>query len=516
MFVRYVRLDSGARNPENPPQGRSPAFNMMRMLVALSASAVLAACSVARPPTDLVVDLPERWAAAPLPHQGSTEALGDWWARFDDPVLSDWIARAQRNSPDIASARAQVFSARATLAGAEAQGRPQADAVAIASRGITDTATPLGTTLSAGLQASWAVDLWGGNSARVGSARAQQDAAGARWHEARVLVAAEVAQLYFGQRLCREQLGVALRDRDSRQVTAESNAVTERAGLTAPAVAALARASAAESVARWRTQQAQCERQLKSIAALTAQPEADVRRQLDGAPDLNAWLASGRVDRLLQVSAVPAEVLRQRPDVYRAQRELVAASEDVGVARAALRPGLTLQGSVLRNRFSGGGLELTANSWSIGPITLSLPLLGRDALRASADSAQARYEAAASAYAATLRQAVAEVEQSLVTLTSLSERLAATEAAQAGYNRSLEATEARYRVGFANLNELEEARRLKLNADSSAVALQQERLNAWLDLYVALGGGFDPATTADALKTDDANNASNNVANQPR
>jgi outer membrane protein, multidrug efflux system len=516
MFVRYVRLDSGARNPENPPQGRSPAFNMMRMLVALSASAVLAACSVARPPTDLAVDLPERWAAAPLPHQGSTEALGDWWARFDDPVLSDWIARAQRNSPDIASARAQVFSARATLAGAEAQGRPQADAVAIASRGITDTATPLGTTLSAGLQASWAVDLWGGNSARVGSARAQQDAAGARWHEARVLVAAEVAQLYFGQRLCREQLGVALRDRDSRQVTAESNAVTERAGLTAPAVAALARASAAESVARWRTQQAQCERQLKSIAALTAQPEADVRRQLDGAPDLNAWLASGRVDRLLQVSAVPAEVLRQRPDVYRAQRELVAASEDVGVARAALRPGLTLQGSVLRNRFSGGGLEFTANSWSIGPITLSLPLLGRDALRASADSAQARYEAAASAYAATLRQAVAEVEQSLVTLTSLSERLAATEAAQAGYNRSLEATEARYRVGFANLNELEEARRLKLNADSSAVALQQERLNAWLDLYVALGGGFDPATTADALNTDDANNASNNVANQPR
>jgi outer membrane protein, multidrug efflux system len=508
MFVRYVRLDS--------PQGRSPAFNMMRMLVALSASAVLAACSVARPPTDLVVDLPERWSAAPLPHQGSTEALGDWWARFDDPVLSDWIARAQRNSPDIASARAQVFSARATLAGAAAQGRPQADAVAIASRGITDTATPLGTTLSAGLQASWAVDLWGGNSARVGSARAQQDAAGARWHEARVLVAAEVAQLYFGQRLCSEQLGVALRDRDSRQVTAESNAVTERAGLTAPAVAALARASAAESVARWRTQQAQCERQLKSIAALTAQPEADVRRQLDGAPDLNAWLASGRVDRLLQVSAVPAEVLRQRPDVYRAQRELVAASEDVGVARAALRPGLTLQGSVLRNRFSGGGLEFTANSWSIGPITLSLPLLGRDALRASADSAQARYEAAASAYAATLRQAVAEVEQSLVTLTSLSERLAATEAAQAGYNRSLEATEARYRVGFANLNELEEARRLKLNADSSAVALQQERLNAWLDLYVALGGGFDPATTADALNTDDANNASNNVANQPR
>ncbi|QRR32573.1 efflux transporter outer membrane subunit [Hydrogenophaga sp. YM1] len=485
---------------------------MKRLLVALAAGALLGACSVGRPPTEVPVDLPERWMAPPLAHQGSTQALGDWWARFDDPVLSDWIARAQRHSPDIASARAQVFAARAALAGAEAQGRPQANAVAIASRGRTDVNTPLGTTLSAGVQASWAVGLWDEGQGRVDSAQAQQDAAGARWHEARVLVASEVAQLYFGQRLCREQLTVALNDRDSRRVTADSNEVTERAGLTAPAVAALARASAAEGVARWRSQDALCERQVKSIAAITAQPEADVRAQLGGAPDLKAWLASGRVERLLGVNAVPAEVLRQRPDVYRAQRELVAASEDVGVARAALRPGLTLQGSVLRNHFSGGGLDFAANSWSIGPITLSLPLLGRGALHASADSAQARYEAAAMAYARTLRQAVAEVEQSLVTLSGLSERLAATETAVAGYSRSFEATEARYRVGFANLNELEEARRLKLSADSSAVALQQERMDAWLQLYVALGGGFDPAAipatyTGDALNP----NASNDV-----
>lgn len=491
-------------------------MTMTRLLMALAASALVGACSVSRPPTDLPVELPERWMAPPLAHQGSTQALDDWWARFDDPVLSDWIARAQRHSPDIASARAQVFAARAALAGAEAQGRPQVNAVATANRGVTDATTPLGTTLSAGFQASWTVGLWGESAARVDSAQARQDAAGAGWHEARVLVASEVAQLYFGQRLCRQQLAVALNDRDSRRVTAESNDVTERAGLSAPADAALARASAAEGVARWRSQEAQCERQIKSIAAITAQPEAQVRRQLGGAPDLNAWLASGRVEQLLAVNAVPAEVLRQRPDVYRAQRELVAASEDVGVSHAALRPGLTLQGSVLRNRFSGGGLDFTANSWSIGPITLSLPLLGRGALHASADSAQARYEAAASAYAGTLRQAVAEVEQSLVTLSGLSERLAATETAVADYTRSFEATEARYRVGFANLSQLEEARRLKLNADSSAVALQQERLDAWLQLYVALGGGFDPAAvpatySPDALRAAPPSNASNDV-----
>jgi len=129
-----------------------------------------------------------------------------------------------------------------------------------------------------------------------------------------------------------------------------------------------------------------------------------------------------------------------------------------------------------------------------------MPLLGRGALHANTDSAMAAYEAAALAYAGTLRQAVAEVEQALVSIASLRERVASTETAVDGYGQSFQATEARYRVGLASLNELEEARRLKLAADSSAVALQQERINAWIQLYVALGGGFDPVNNPDAFK----------------
>ncbi len=470
---------------------------MKHLLAVTACAALLGACSVTKPPADVAVVLPGSWYAPPLAHSGSTQELTAWWSRFDDPVLTDWIHRAQTQSPSIATARAQVFSARANRFGVEAQNGPQVNAGATATRGITDPTIPLGTTLSAGLQASWAIGLWGESAARLGSAKAQQDAASAGWHEARVLVASELAQLYFSQRLCREQLAVALRDRDSRAVTAQNNSTSERAGLTAPAVAALARASAAESAARYRQQDEVCERQVKSLVALTGVPEPEVRQRLAGAP---ALLSSERLDGLLLVNAVPAEVIRQRPDVFRAQRELVAASEDVGVAKAALLPGLSLSGSLLRNRFSGSGTEGTFNTWAIGPIRLSLPLLGRYALRASTDSAQARYESAAIAYASTLRQAVAEVEQALVTLASLREREASTVTAVAGYEQSLKGTEARYRVGLANLNELEEARRLKLNADSSAVNLQQERINAWIQLYVALGGGFDPVNNPNALK----------------
>lgn len=462
---------------------------MKRMLALLAGAALLGACSVTKPPTEPAVEPPAAWYAPPLAHQGRSEQLAAWWGGFNDPVLSDWIARAQAQSPNIAAARAQVFAARAAVAGAETAAGPQAALVASAARGQSSSATPLGTSLSAGVQASWALDLWGQGAAGTAQARAQQDAANAGWHEARVLVAAETAQLYFGQRLCQAQLAVATSDRDSRAATAQSSAVTERAGLLAPAVAALARASSAESTARTQQQAELCERQIKSLVALTAVPEPELRAQLARAPGLPT---SARLQAMLSVDAVPASVIRQRPDVYRAQRELVAASEGVGVSRAALLPSLTLSGSVLRNRFTAASGSASFNTWSIGPLALSLPLLGRGALNASADAAAAQYDAAGTSYAATLRRAVAEVEQSLVTLSGLQQRVASTEAAVAGYTQSFTATEARHRVGLASLNELEEARRLKLNADSSAVALQQERINAWITLYVALGGGFDP------------------------
>ncbi len=460
------------------------------------ALALLSACSIPRPPVDRAPEPPATWYAPPLPHQGQAEDLGRWWARFNDPLLSDWIDRAQRLSPNVAAARAQVFSARAGLLDAREQGRPQLAAVASANRGFTDPTVPTGTTLSAGLQASWAIALWGEGDARNSAAQARQDAAGAGWHEARVLVAAELAQLYVGQRVCREQLRVAQADRESRRVTADSTAVTERAGLTAPAVAALARASAAESIGRYQQQAELCDRQVKALAALTGVAEPALRASLEKP---YSWPA--RLDHLLTVPAVPADVLRQRPDVYRTQRDLVAAADGVGIARAALRPSLSFSGNVMATRFRGGGLSVDGTTWSIGPLTLSLPLLGRDRLNAHADAAVAQYEAAGSAYAATLRQAVSEVEQALVSLASLRERSTAAEVAVDGYRRSLAGTESRWRVGLASLNELEDARRVLLAAESGAVALRQERLQAWINLYVALGGGFEPAqATPDALK----------------
>lgn len=476
---------------------------LRRRGLATALALALTACATPPPAQLAPAEVATTWWAPTLPHQGTAQDLAMWWSRFNDPLLADWIAQAQRRSPNVAAARAQVFAARAALVGAEQQGRPQMAGVFSGSRAFTDPTTPVATVLSAGVQASWAIALWGEDVSRMSAAQAQQDAAGAGWHEARVLVAAETAQAYFGLRLCREQLLVARADRDSRQRTADAHAITEKAGLTAPAVAALARASAAESAARLSQLDEQCERQVKSLVALTGVPEPRVRAPMAESAHWNA-----PPEPLLQVPGVPADLLRQRPDVYRAQRQWVAAAQGLGLAEAALRPSLSLSGNLMVNRVRAAGVSATVDTWSLGPLTLSLPLLGRDRLHAEVAAAQAQLDAAAVAYQSVVRQAVAEVEQSLVSLAAVRERAGSVALAAEGYRRTLEATASRHQAGLASLNELEDARRAALAADNAALSLRQEQLAAWVRLYVALGGGFEPSAASDQAQQPIARDAS--------
>lgn len=477
------------------------AFTMlpMRRFLLLSLVLGLTGCGSLGPPAGQASGARESslstvWYAPPVPHKGQATELTEWWSRLGDPVLPALISEAQAESASVAAARAQVFAARAALAGADAANLPQVAVTAGAYRGASGSA-PLGTGLNAGLQASWALDLWGQNASGLRQAQAQSEAYLAGWHEARVLMAAETARLYLGWRACLVQRQVIAIDGKALAVIAGNAGHTERAGLLAPATAALARAAQADAEGRLAQQTRQCEQQFKAIVALVGADEPRLRERLGQAAQLpmaTAWSVN--------LAAVPVEVIRQRPDVARSQQELAAAAEGVGVARAALWPSLSLTGSLLRNRFSGEGTTTTFNTWSVGPLTLSLPLLGRGGLNASAEAAQARYEAAAIAYANVLRRSIAEVEQALVALDALTRQKAASQRAVAGYQRSFEATEARHRVGLANLNELEEARRLKLNAESGAVALQLDHLNSWIDLYVAVGGGFDPQQSPEPLR----------------
>lgn len=455
-----------------------------RLLLAAWVPVALGACATASPPAQVAAPLPAGWQA-PLPHQGSLQGLSQWWTQLQDPLLVELIDAAQSISPGVAQAQSRIAQARATQVASRAALGPSLDGQASASRGFNEQVAGIATTAQVGLQASWEIDVFGANAATKTAADQRLAGAQALWHEARVSVAAEVALQTSSLRTCLQQLNVAERDAQSRSETSRLSALSEQAGFTAPATASLARASAAEAAARASQQRMQCDVELKTLVALTGREEPALRARLAA-----SVAAQPAPDSLFAIAALPAQVLAQRPDVYNAEREVAAASADVGSAQAQRYPRLALSGSVGAGWVRTGGVTTDLSTWTIGPLALSVPLFDGGRRAAQVDAAQARYDEAAALYRARVRQAVSEVEQALVRLQSTAERNTSARIAAEGYRASFEATQARYRGGLASLVELEDARRTSLAAENALIALQHERQAAWVSLYRAAGGGW--------------------------
>ncbi|MFT5643856.1 MAG: multidrug efflux system outer membrane protein [Janthinobacterium sp.] len=468
-------------------------MKMIRLGLVLACGATLTACALQTqklsPPTPLAAIAPPEWQA-PLPHNGKLLDLTNWWQHQGDALLAQWITAAQVQSPTIAQAGARIAQSRAERVASGAQLLPTLDAAASISRMSQQSLQPMGTTTQIGVQSAWEIDVFGARRASLDAAKARLDGAQSSWHEARVSVAAEVANQYYSLRACRQLLIVAQQDAQSRADTARLTELSAQAGFQAPAAAALARASAAEASNRATQQRALCDLDLKAMVALTGLAEPQLRTELDQSRTGNSVDNAAVQAPAFALAALPAQTLRQRPDVYSAERDVAAASYDVGGAQAQRYPRLSLSGLVGLGSFRSGGEQLQATAWTIGPLQLSVPLFDAGRRRANVDAAIARYELAVVNYRARVRQAVREVETALVNLDSSAARSVDAQTALDGYRVFFSATDGRYRNGLSSLLELEDARRKRLAAENAVVTLQRERNLAWIALYRAAGGGW--------------------------
>ncbi|TSD60295.1 efflux transporter outer membrane subunit [Variovorax sp. KBS0712] len=473
----------------------------------------LAGCGLTRPPASVQAPFPAQWHA-PLPHGGSLAALAEWWRQLDDPLLVELIAAAETASPTLASAAARVAEARSTRVQAGAALLPSLDGTASASRGVSGSSFGAGgssssssastapvTTLQAGLQSKWEIDLFGRLRADRDAAQQKLDSATAKWHDARVAVAAETANAYFAERACQQQLNVSESDAKSRGETARLTDLSARAGFTAPADAALARASASDASGRLTQQRALCAVQRKALVALSGLDEPTLAQKLAASPTQRALPVVGAI------ASVPAQALSQRPDVYAAELGVAAASAEVGSAEAERYPKLTLSGSIGRMQIRTSGFRESLDTWTVGPLSLTVPLLDGGARAANSEAAKARYTEAVSLYRANVRQAVREVEEALVNLDATTARSTDADSAVKNYQASFDATQARYSSGLASLFELEDSRRTLFAAQTARVSLQRESTEAWVSLYRSMGGGWSrpaeassPMTTTPAAK----------------
>ena len=498
-------------------------FARLRALGACLCGLTVAGCAAPLPPASGAVAgpavraaAPERWQAPvpaalqagadspPLPHGGSLEELLRWWRAQGDPLLVELIEAAQRVSPSVAAAFSRLAQAQAARTGADAALAPSLDATASATRSrnlqFPGVAPMPITSGRVGLQSSWEIDLFGAGRAASEAAGQRLRGAQADWHEARVSVAAEVALQYDTLRQCRRLADISTRDARSRAETARLVGLSAQAGLSAPAELALVRAGAADAASRALAQQAQCEQDLKALVALTAWPEPQLRQRLAQASGPLRLQLPG-----LSLTPVPAQALAQRPDIYAAERAVLAARADVLGTEAQRLPRLSLTGSVGGAALSAGGSTVQSRTWAFGPLALSLPLLDGGRLRAELAAARARHDEAVLQYQARVRQAVQEVEVALVSLASTAERGPQVEAAAAGFRDVLAATEARQRAGLASLVELEDARRQQLASEIALADWQTQVRAAQVSLYRAVGGGWSPALL-DAAAAPDVKN----------
>ena len=445
----------------------------------------LSACSSLLPAPPPPASIAPQWLA-PLPHQGSVGALSQWWQQQGDPLLVSLIEAAQRQSPTVAKAATRIEEARANQALARSALLPNFSAQMGSTRGVSQVGVPVATATQAAVLAAWELDVVGANSAVSHASVAQLEGSQAQWHEARVSVAAEVANAYFSLFGCRQMQALAQSDAQSHQETARLVAINAKAGFVAESVAALARASAADSNSRWIQQTAQCEILTKSLVLLTAMPEAELNARLQKSFD------QPKKTLPFAVPSVPAQTITQRPDVYSAERDLVVAAAQVGSAKAQRLPRLSLNGSIGALRVGTGGVEQDESTWSFGPLTLSLPLFDAGRRAAAVTASESAYQSTIVAYQFKVRNAVREVEEALVNLHSSQARETDSQVASQGYGQSLAATQARFTQGMASLVELEDARRNSFAAHSAWLALQMQRNLAWVALYRAVGGGFEP------------------------
>ncbi len=454
----------------------------MRVAVPLCALS-LAACTTVGPdyraPEPSALSVPDAYYGRDA--QAAPADLARWWERFGDPLLTRLIDEASAGNLDLAQAGSRLVQARESLVQARAGLVPQVGASAGAGRDVGPGDDR--SSFSLGADAAWEIDLFG--RIRRGIEAAGADAQGVYYdREAlRVAIAAEVAVNYIQARLAQERLALA---RDTLAIADDNLQIARwrvEAGLASSLDSEQARAARAQTAASIPTIENAFTSATYRLAVLTGRAPGALTAELSAArpiPEGPEEVAVG----------IPADTLRQRPDVRAAERNLAAATARIGVAEAQLYPALRLSGNIGTSAFSLGGLfsAITGGIFS----GLSQTLFDGGRLRSQLRSQQAATEGALAAYRQSVLTSLEDVENALLALRAARERQAQFAIAFEAAGNTAILARTQYRSGLTDFQQLLEAERSLLSARDGMAGSRGDEALALVQLYRALGGGWDP------------------------
>jgi multidrug efflux system outer membrane protein len=435
---------------------------------------------------------PPRWTA-PAPDGASSAALAVWWQHFGDPVLPVLVAQALAQGTSVEAAGARLRQARAQAQGAQAGLAPTlagsgSARVTRSEGGVTQRPAALG------LDAGWEIDLWGGSAAGRRAAEASAEASAATLAGVRTATAAEVALHLLQLRGTQARLSVAQDNLANQEQTLQIVAWRAQAGLVSALDLLQARTAVEQTRAQIPALETAAAQSANALAVLTGQAPGALSVLL--APATPALPPATPPDLAL---ALPADVLRQRPDLRAAEFQWLAAEARLAQADTQRLPSLRLGGSIGLNALGLG--QLASGTGVISLLAgVNLPLLDGGRLRAQASAQEAARDEAAAAYRATLLAALQEVEDALVMLHGTRGQLLAQQAALAAAASAAAVAEQRYRSGLVDFQNVLQTQRSRLAAQDAVAATATTLAMTHVRLYKALGGGWAPLTDAGSDK----------------
>jgi multidrug efflux system outer membrane protein len=421
----------------------------------------------------------------------TAEVPGEFWTLFGEPLLTQLVEQSLVTNKDLAIARANLRAARAArgltrfdlfpsiTAGAShlrvKQSQHQLPGVPEDEREFDD--------VDAGFDASWELDFFGRVRRGVQAARAEEQAAAAQLRDAQVTVTAEVARNYFVLRGLQDQLGVAVRNSENQRQTLSLTEARLDAGRGTELDTSRAQAQLQTTLASIPPLRASIASTIYRLSVLTGQMPTALASELD---------ATQPPPALPQLNAIgtPDALLRRRPDIRVAERQLASATARIGIAVGDLFPRVTFIGSIGYNAGNTSNLgNAGSETYVFGP-SISWAALDLGRVRSRIDIANAQTDAALAIYESAVLGALEETEGALVTYGHAQSRRDTLEQAAAASSKAANLARQRFEGGLTDFLNVLDAERDALTAQDSLAQSRTQTATSLIAVYKALGGGW--------------------------
>ncbi|QEY58652.1 efflux transporter outer membrane subunit [Pseudomonas sp. C27(2019)] len=460
---------------------------MLKFSALTMAGVLLSGCMLGpdyiRPETSVALEFRHTpgWKVAQPADLGTSVA---WWSLYQDEPLADLLKQLDASNQNLRAAEAAWREARALVGGTRSALYPSATAQAGTKRiGSYDksnntTTTEKSNNLELGL--SWQLDIWGQVRRQVESSEASAQASAAEWAGTRLSQQSELVQNYLQLRVIDEQMRLLDATVTAYQRSLQLTENRYRAGV-------VTRADVSQALTQLRNTQAQ----RLDLDWQRARYEHAIALLVGSTPNA---LQVASVDSLPALPVLPMTVasslLERRPDIAAAERRVMAANAEIGVAESAYFPDLTLSASGgYRGSNLADWISMPNRFWSIGP-QFAMSLFDAGLRRSKVEQAEARYDQQVARYRQTTLQAIGEVEDALVQLNVLDEEIAVQREALVASQDTLRLIENQYEAGMVDFLAVTSAQTTALNSERTLLNLLGTQLTASVQLISALGGGW--------------------------